>query len=72
MRVRIDRGRCQGHNRCYDIAPDLFVIDEFGYATAAREDRIPPEREADANRAAASCPERAIVIEGIDDPGVLT
>jgi ferredoxin len=63
MKVRVDRERCQGHNRCYDIASDLFVIDDFGYAAAARDDAIPSEREADARRAALSCPEQAIVME---------
>ena len=63
MKLRVDRERCQGHNRCYDIAPDLFVLDDFGYAAAAHDGIIRSEREADARRAALSCPEQAIVIE---------
>jgi ferredoxin len=63
VKVRVDRERCHGHNRCYDIAPDLFVIDDFGFAAAARNDDIPSEREAQARLAALSCPEQAIVME---------
>ena len=32
MRVSIDSATCQGHGRCYDLAPDLFGEDEEGYA----------------------------------------
>ena len=67
MRVRVDLRRCQGHNRCYDIAPDLFDIDDFGFASARADGQVPVEREDDAHRAVASCPERAILIE---DAGV--
>jgi ferredoxin len=63
VKVRVDRDRCQGHNRCYDIAPDLFDLDDFGNAMAARDGTVPSEREADARRAALSCPEQAILIE---------
>src|SRR6478736_9680834 len=29
MRVHVDGDRCQGHNRCYAIAPDLFDVDDL-------------------------------------------
>jgi len=28
VKIRIDPERCQGHGRCYDLAPDLFGDDE--------------------------------------------
>ena len=28
MRVHVDEARCEGHGRCYDLAPDLFEPDE--------------------------------------------
>ncbi|MDX6298958.1 MAG: ferredoxin [Nocardioidaceae bacterium] len=68
MRVQIDPGRCQGHGRCYDLAPDLFGEDEDGYATLTdltADGQVPPDREDDARLAAANCPESAIrVTEG--------
>jgi ferredoxin len=65
MRVQIDPGRCQGHGRCYDLAPDLFGEDEDGYATSTdltADGHVPPGREGDARLAAANCPESAVVI----------
>ena len=31
VKVQIDSERCQGHGRCYDLAPDLFGDDDEGY-----------------------------------------
>jgi ferredoxin len=65
MRVSIDSTRCQGHGRCYDLAPDLFGEDEEGYAvlTELTADRDVPEgREGDARLAAANCPELAVLL----------
>jgi ferredoxin len=65
MRVQIDASRCQGHGRCYDLAPDLFGEDEDGYGTVLADGRVPPDREDDAELAVANCPEQAIdVLEG--------
>ena len=62
MRVRVDPERCQGHSRCYAIAPDLFDVDDYGLSTARNDGLVPPEREAVARRAIDNCPERAISI----------
>ncbi|GAA1816978.1 ferredoxin [Actinomadura chokoriensis] len=60
MKVRIDSERCQGHGRCYDLAPDLFGEDDEGYGTVLGGGAVPADREQDARLAAANCPERAI------------
>ena len=44
MRVQIDSALCQGHGRCYDLAPDLFGDDEDGYATLTERRRRPCPR----------------------------
>ena len=65
MRVSIDSATCQGHGRCYDLAPDLFGEDEEGYAvlTALTADRdVPAGREGDVRLAAANCPESAVLV----------
>jgi ferredoxin len=65
VKARIDAGLCQGHGRCYDLAPDLFGEDEEGYGEMLGDDVVPPQMEDDARRAALNCPEHAIVlIEG--------
>ena len=64
MRVHIDPERCQGHGRCYDLAPDLFGEDDEGYGKVLGDGTVPPGREPDARLAAANCPEQAIKLAG--------
>ncbi|MET0144688.1 MAG: ferredoxin [Ilumatobacteraceae bacterium] len=69
MKVRVDAERCQGHNRCYAIAPELFDVDDFGQAFVRPElddGAVPDGLAAKARLAVANCPEYAISIE--DDP----
>lgn len=63
MRVIIDAEICQGHLRCYALAPDLFEVDEIGHAISPDRD-FPESPDLERARAAvAGCPERAIRIE---------
>jgi ferredoxin len=62
MRVAIDGDRCNGHGRCYDLAPDLFDADDDGRGVVTRAD-VPPELEDQARRAEGGCPERAVRVE---------
>jgi len=62
VKVRVDSEKCQGHNRCYALAPGLFKVDELGYATARGDGVIPPDLHEKAKLAVANCPERAIEI----------
>ena len=45
MRVRIDPERCQGHARCYDLAPGLFGDDDEGYGQVLGDGTVPPGQE---------------------------
>ena len=69
MKIRVDPDLCQGHNRCSALAPQLFVLDDFGYASAAGDGIVPPDSTELALLAADNCPEFAILIEddGKDD-----
>lgn len=61
MKITVDGDKCQGHGRCYALAPDLFDLDENGYALSS-DTEIPEDRLEDAKLAAANCPENAITI----------
>jgi ferredoxin len=60
VKVRIDSGKCQGHGRCYDLAPDLFGDDDEGFGQVLGDGTVPPDKERDARLAVANCPEQAI------------
>ncbi|HEY7487088.1 MAG TPA: ferredoxin [Streptosporangiaceae bacterium] len=60
MKVQIDSSRCQGHGRCYDLAPGLFGEDDEGYGTVLGDGAVSPGQEHDARLAVSNCPERAI------------
>jgi ferredoxin len=60
MKVRIDPGLCQGHGRCYDLAPDLFGADDEGYGQVLGDGIVPQEAKHDADLAVLNCPEQAI------------
>jgi ferredoxin len=64
VKVHLDPGLCQGHGRCYDLAPELFGEDDEGYGTVLGDGVVPAGREQEARLAAANCPERAISVDG--------
>lgn len=63
MRVRVDSEKCQGHNRCYALAPELFDVDDYGNAHELNDGVVPAGLEDKARLAQANCPEFAILIE---------
>ncbi len=62
MKVKYEREACQGHNRCYMLAPEVFDTDDEGYAILRIDGAIPAELEEKAQLAADNCPEYAIEI----------
>jgi ferredoxin len=62
MRVHVDREKCEGHNRCYALAPELFDVDELGNAFELNDGEVPSGLEDKARRAVNNCPEYAISI----------
>ena len=60
LRIRVDAERCQGHNRCYAIAPELFEIDDYGNSRAKGDGAVPPALEEKARLAVKNCPEHAV------------
>jgi ferredoxin len=60
VRIRVDPDKCQGHARCYALAPELFDIDDYGQSTAKGDGSVPAGLEDKARLAIANCPEYAI------------
>lgn len=63
MRIVVDTDKCEGHNRCYAIAPELIDVDDYGYASAKGDGAVPADLEDKARLAEDNCPEFAISIE---------
>jgi 4'-phosphopantetheinyl transferase len=63
VRVHVDEERCEGHGRCYSLAPELFAPDEIGNGHEVGDGTVPPELEHQARLAVANCPERAIALD---------
>jgi ferredoxin len=62
MRVRVIKEKCQGHNRCYSLAPELFDVDDLGNAFELNDGVVPAGLEEKARLAMKNCPEFAIEI----------
>lgn len=58
--IKIDASRCQGHNRCYALAPEWVDVDDFGQAAVRGDGMVPPEFHDKAALLVANCPEFAI------------
>lgn len=60
LKVHVEAARCQGHNRCYSITPELFEIDDYGNSRAKGDGSVPPHLEEKARLAVKNCPEHAV------------
>ncbi|MCX4404691.1 MULTISPECIES: ferredoxin [unclassified Streptomyces] len=61
MKVTIETSSCSGHARCAAAAPQLFRLDDDGYALPFDGD-IPQGLEQAARDGERACPERAITV----------
>lgn len=61
MKISIEAERCQGHGRCYELAPDLVTDDDRGRGSVVTTD-VPADAEGDARAAASACPEHAVLL----------
>jgi ferredoxin len=63
MRIRIDRERCEGHGRCYALAPELVEPDDIGNGQEIGDGTVPADQVGNAQQAEANCPEHAVILE---------
>ena len=59
MKVTVDEDRCAGHGMCLTLCPEVFELNDDGWAVAD-PDEVPAEHEDAAREAIDNCPERAI------------
>ncbi len=69
FRIQVDSERCQGHNRCYALAPELIEIDDYGNSSAKGDGAVPPALEEKARLALKNCPEHAVRLVRADETG---
>jgi ferredoxin len=62
VKVQIDSEKCQGHGRCYDLAPQLFGEDDEGYGQVIGDGSVSSDNEHAAQLAVSNCPENAITM----------
>jgi len=60
MRIRIAAERCQGHNRCCLVAPELFDSDDEGHGKVRGDGVVSEALKQKARLALANCPEYAV------------
>ena len=59
MKVTVDDQRCRGHGVCVTICPEVFALNDDGYAEVQMAE-VANELDADVQEAVDSCPEQAI------------
>lgn len=67
LKVDIDAEACEGHGRCYMLAPTVFAPDDDGHGTVIVSVVDTPELAAAAELAMRNCPESAIHISPTPD-----
>jgi ferredoxin len=63
MKIHVDQDRCEGHGRCYALAPALIEPDDIGNGQETGDGTVPADQEHQARLAVANCPERAVILE---------
>ncbi len=61
MRISLDEELCQGHGRCYTLAPELFDSDEVGHCVIVVTE-VPAGLEQAARNGVENCPEGALTL----------
>jgi ferredoxin len=62
-RLTVIPDRCQGHNRCHVLAPELIEIDELGFAHVKGDGLLLESQLEKARLAVRNCPEFALKLQ---------
>jgi ferredoxin len=60
MKVRVDPVKCEGFGTCNAMFPEVFLLDEWGYAYTENNGEVPEDKEDLARETVAACPVHAI------------
>jgi ferredoxin len=60
IKVHVDTTKCEGYGMCAQDLPEVFKLDEWGYAYVEADGEVPPTKEDLARRAVLDCPMDAI------------
>jgi ferredoxin len=60
VRIQVDAEKCQGHARCFALAPEVFDVDDYGQSSAKNGGVVPSGLEDKVRLAIDNCPEYAI------------
>ncbi len=60
LRLMVDGGLCQGHNRCAVLVPELIEVDNLGFAHARGDGLVDEALAEKARIAVKNCPEFAL------------
>jgi len=63
MFVRVDPELCDASGKCAKLCPDIFRLDEYGYAAADEDTPVPTQLERAVRQAQSACPTAAISVE---------
>jgi ferredoxin len=63
LKVSVDASLCQGHARCWHLAPEFFTLDDEGYSNIGENKPVPPGSDKIVRQGVAACPERALTID---------
>ncbi len=67
LRVRVDPIKCTAFGFCAEFLPEVFELDDWGYAWIQRPE-IPVSLAGEAFETARKCPTGAILVETVEEP----
>lgn len=62
MHIKVKKAQCQGNGRCFEVAPEVYELDDLGYNVGGEFDVDDEHFGEAAFKGASVCPEKAILV----------
>lgn len=62
MKVEVDPSLCQGYGICAQLAPEVFELDDDGYASVDVDEDVIEAHEVGVRESVQACPVRAVLL----------